>query len=30
LARKNRFIYNATTLKLEKAFAYTKDIEGWE
>ncbi len=26
---KTGFIYNATTLKLEKSFAYTKDIEGW-
>jgi glutamine cyclotransferase len=26
---KTGFIYNANTLKLEKSFAYTKDIEGW-
>jgi glutamine cyclotransferase len=26
---KTGFIYNATTLKLEKTFAFTKDIEGW-
>ncbi|MBX9886579.1 MAG: glutaminyl-peptide cyclotransferase [Flavobacteriaceae bacterium] len=26
---KTGFIYNASTLKLEKSFAYTKDIEGW-
>jgi glutamine cyclotransferase len=26
---KTGFIYNATTLELEKSFAYTKDIEGW-
>lgn len=26
---KTGFIYNANTLKLEKTFAYTKDIEGW-
>ncbi|MFV5699980.1 glutaminyl-peptide cyclotransferase [Flavobacterium sp. ZT3R17] len=26
---KTGFIYNATTLKLEKTFAYDKDIEGW-
>ena len=26
---KTGFIYNATTLKLEKTFAYEKDIEGW-
>jgi glutamine cyclotransferase len=27
---KTGFIYNATSLKLEKTFAFTKDIEGWE
>ncbi|GEC71375.1 Glutamine cyclotransferase [Flavobacterium flevense] len=26
---KTGFIYNANTLKLEKTFTYTKDIEGW-
>jgi glutamine cyclotransferase len=26
---KTGFIYNANTLKLEKTFAYDKDIEGW-
>lgn len=26
---KTGFIYNANTLKLEKTFAFTKDIEGW-
>ncbi len=26
---KTGFIYNATTLKLEKTFTYKKDIEGW-
>jgi glutamine cyclotransferase len=26
---KTGFIYNATTLKLEKTFTYDKDIEGW-
>ncbi|MGM8363489.1 glutaminyl-peptide cyclotransferase [Flavobacterium sp. ARAG 55.4] len=26
---KTGFIYDANTLKLEKTFAYTKDIEGW-
>lgn len=26
---KTGFIYNANTLKLEKTFAYTKEIEGW-
>jgi glutaminyl-peptide cyclotransferase len=26
---KTGFIYNASTLKLEKTFAYDKDIEGW-
>ena len=26
---KTGFIYNANTLKLEKSFAYEKDIEGW-
>jgi glutamine cyclotransferase len=26
---KTGFIYNANTLKLEKTFAYEKDIEGW-
>jgi glutamine cyclotransferase len=26
---KTGFIYNATTLKLEKTFKYDKDIEGW-
>jgi glutamine cyclotransferase len=26
---KTGFIYNATTLKLEKTFKYSKDIEGW-
>ncbi len=26
---KTGFIYNATTLKLEKIFTYEKDIEGW-
>lgn len=26
---KTGFIYNATTLKLEKTFTYEKDIEGW-
>ncbi|MEZ7506595.1 glutaminyl-peptide cyclotransferase [Flavobacterium sp. Arc2] len=26
---KTGFIYNAKTLKLEKTFAFTKDIEGW-
>ena len=26
---KTGFVYNATTLKLEKTFAYDKDIEGW-
>jgi glutamine cyclotransferase len=26
---KTGFIYNATTLQLEKTFKYTKDIEGW-
>jgi glutamine cyclotransferase len=26
---KTGFIYNATTLKLEKTFSYDKDIEGW-
>ncbi|NRT12051.1 glutaminyl-peptide cyclotransferase [Flavobacterium sp. 14A] len=26
---KTGFIYDATTLKLEKKFTYTKDIEGW-
>jgi hypothetical protein len=30
MARKTGFIYNATSLKLEKTFAFTKDIEGWE
>jgi glutamine cyclotransferase len=29
MARKTGFIYNATSLKLEKTFAFTKDIEGW-
>jgi hypothetical protein len=29
MARKTGFIYNATSLKLEKTFAF-KDIEGWE
>jgi glutamine cyclotransferase len=26
---KTGFVYNATTLKLEKTFTYKKDIEGW-
>jgi glutamine cyclotransferase len=26
---KTGFVYNATTLKLEKSFTYDKDIEGW-
>jgi glutaminyl-peptide cyclotransferase len=26
---KKGFVYNATTLKLEKTFTYKKDIEGW-